>query len=312
MCNAICAFLEAALTAKGSEVCQFARSETTWLAVFEVYLDRFEYSPPKPMKQILATLTNILATHSDPDTAGSIRSYLIDSVVKTILLAEPLTRLKASVVSLHFLIRKEAFPAVDLISHLQKWLRANVNSWTPVIGEHATNIGLNISTFTGSGPSVSVEEQGTITAQLLCLVLLLHLQNANVVTSSGALLSQLCFKLKKESEDGLFQYSAPGNGAPFWAAPLKYLSLRNLDNLDATISLAFHLLFRGQPAEFSSFLDVLPLKDLLSENHGETGTAEFALLIAVLETGKELGLVHEDRAYHYSPLRLVSYIIRLT
>ncbi|EFE37800.1 hypothetical protein TRV_07545 [Trichophyton verrucosum HKI 0517] len=296
VCNAICAFLEAALTAKGSEVCQFARSQKTWLAVFEVYLDRFEYSPPKPMKQILATLTNILATHSDPDTAGSIRSYLIDSVVKTILLAEPLTRLKASVVSLHFLIRKEAFPAVDLISHLQKWLQANVNSWTPVIGEHATNVGLDISTFTGSGPSVSVEEQGTITAQLLCLVLLLHLQNANVVTSSGTLLSQLCFKLKKQSEDGLFQYSTPGNGAPFWAAPLKYLSLRNLDNLDATISLAFHLLFRGQPAEFSSFLDVLPLQDLLSENYGETGTAEFALLIAVLETGKELGLVHEDQA----------------
>ncbi|KMQ43672.1 Armadillo-type fold [Trichophyton rubrum] len=296
VCNAICAFLEAAITAKGLEVCKFARSEKTWLAVFEVYLDRFEYSPPKPMKQILATLTNILATHSDPDTAGSIRSYLIDSVVKTILLAEPLTRLKASVVSLHFLIRKEAFPAVDLVAHLQRWLQANVNSWTPAIGEHATNIGLDVSTFTGRAPSASVEEQGTITAQLLCLVLLLHLQNANVVTSSGALLSQLCFKLKKESENGPFQYSTPGHGAPFWAAPLKYLSLRNLDNLDATISLAFHLLFRGQPAEFSSFLDVLPLKDLLSENYGETGTAEFALLIAVLETGKELGLVHEDKA----------------
>ncbi|KAG8212344.1 Cell cycle-associated protein [Trichophyton interdigitale] len=296
VCNAVCAFLEAALTAKGLEVCQFARSEKTWLAVFEIYLDRFEYSPPKPMKQILATLTNILATHSDPDTAGSIRSYLIDSVVKTILLAEPLTRLKASVVSLHFLIRKEAFPAVDLITHLQRWLQANVNSWTPVIGEHAANIGLDISTFAGSQPSASGKEQGTITAQLLCLVLLLHLQNANVVTSSGALLSQLCFKLKKESEEGRFQYSTPGNGAPFWAAPLKYLSLRNLDNLDATISLAFHLLFRGQPAEFSSFLDVLPLNDLISENYGETGTAEFALLIAVLETGKELGLVHEDQA----------------
>ncbi|OAL72619.1 hypothetical protein A7D00_3621 [Trichophyton violaceum] len=296
VCNAICAFLEAAITAKGLEVCKFARSEKTWLAVFEVYLDRFEYSPPKPMKQILATLTNILATHSNPDTAGSIRSYLIDSVVKTILLAEPLTRLKASVVSLHFLIRKEAFPAVDLVAHLQRWLQANVNSWTPAIGEHATNIGLDVSTFTGRAPSASVEEQGTITAQLLCLVLLLHLQNANVVTSSGALLSQLCFKLKKESENGRFQYSTPGHGAPFWAAPLKYLSLRNLDNLDATISLAFHLLFRGQPAEFSSFLDVLPLKDLLSENYGETGTAEFALLIAVLETGKELGLVHEDKA----------------
>ena len=305
MCNAICAFLEAAITAKGLEVCKFARSEKTWLAVFEVYLDRFEYSPPKPMKQILATLTNILATHSDPDTAGSIRSYLIDSVVKTILLAEPLTRLKASVVSLHFLIRKEAFPAVDLVAHLQRWLQANVNSWTPAIGEHATNIGLDVSTFTGRAPSASVEEQGTITAQLLCLVLLLHLQNANVVTSSGALLSQLCFKLKKESENGPFQYSTPGHGAPFWAAPLKYLSLRNLDNLDATISLAFHLLFRGQPAEFSSFLDVLPLKDLLSENYGETGTAEFALLIAVLETGKELGLVHEDSEYRHSPLRLV-------
>ncbi|EFQ99539.1 hypothetical protein MGYG_02552 [Nannizzia gypsea CBS 118893] len=295
VCNAICAFLEAALTAEGSEVCQFAQSEVTWLAVFEIYLDRFEYSPPKPMKQLLATLTNILATRCDPDTAGSIRSYLIESVVKTILLAEPLARLKASVVSLHFLIRKDAFPVVDLIAHLQKWLQDNVNSWTPVIGEHANNIGLDISTFTSGGHSASAAEQSMITAQLFCLVLLLHLQNANVVTSSGALLSQLCFKLKKESEDGRFQYSASENGAPFWAAPLKYLSLRNLDNLDATISLAFHLLFRGRPAEFSSFLHVLPLEDLISENYSNTGTAEFALLIAVLETGKELGLVHEDQ-----------------
>ncbi|EEQ31240.1 HEAT repeat protein [Microsporum canis CBS 113480] len=299
VCNAICAFLEAALTARDPEICQFARSKATWLSIFEVYLDRFEYNPAKPMKQILATLTNILATHPESDTTSSIRSYLIESVVKTILLAEPLARLKASVVSLHFLIRKDAFPAVDLISRLQEWLRANGNCWIPVIGEHSTNVGLDIPAFTDSnrgGVLASQDEQGLITAQIFCLVLLLHLQNANVVTSSGALLSQLCFKLKKESEAGRFRYSTSDNGAPFWAAPLKYLALRNLDNLDSTISLAFHLLFRGRLAEFQSFLDILPLEDLLSENYSNTGTTEFALLIAVLETGKELGLIHEDQA----------------
>ncbi|KAK2868038.1 hypothetical protein FQN49_003219 [Arthroderma sp. PD_2] len=298
VCNAICAFLEAALTAGDSRICRFARSEAIWLSVFGVYLERFEYSPPKPMKQILATLTNILATHPDQDTASSIRSYLTRSVAQTILLAEPLTRLKASVVSLHFLIRKDAFPVVDLIARLQDWLCFNFNSWTPVVGQHCANIGLNITTFAGRDRdrgSVSQGELNMITAQVFCLVLLLHLQNPNVVTSSGALLAQICFKLKKESEYGRFQYSASDNTS-FWAAPLKYLALRNLDNLDSTISLAFHLLFKGRPTEFQSFLAVLPLHDLLSENFGDTCTAEFDLLIAVLETGKELGLVHEDKA----------------
>ncbi|KAF3482664.1 uncharacterized protein GIQ15_01988 [Arthroderma uncinatum] len=299
-CNALCAFLEAALTTGDSEICQFARSEATWLSVFGVYLERFEFSPPKPMKQILATLTNILATHPDPAITSSIRSYLTKSVVQTIILAEPLTRLKASVVSLHFLIRKDAFPAVDLMSRLQDWLRLNLNSWIPVVGAHCTNIGLDISaTFAGSDTdraSIHGDELGMITAQVFCLVLLLHLQNPNVVTSSGALLAQICFKLKREFEDGRFQYSTPDKHVPFWTAPLKYLSLQNLDNLDATISLAFHLLFKGRPAEFQSFLDVLPLQDLLSEHYNDTCTPEFDLLIAVLETGKELGLVHEDQA----------------
>lgn len=296
-CNAVTAFLDALLESGNEELRQFALSEDLWVSVFELYLDRFEDGRPRPMKQVLNTLANIVAKHPDLDVSNSMRSWITKTVISNIILLEPRSRLKASVVALDCLIRKDAFTLVDVIAQLQEWLWVNYQTWTPLLGEHCISIGIPLSSLSDehSRAALTTDELQTYASQILCLSLLLHAQNQNLATASGTLLARICRTSKCSS---VVNQSKPGEldeTTPFWIAPLKHMSLLNLDNLELITGHVFQILFRERPETFHMFLKALPLSELESGLYMETSKAEFDLLISVLQTGKELGLFHEDR-----------------
>ncbi|KAK2740916.1 hypothetical protein FQN57_005920 [Myotisia sp. PD_48] len=296
-CNAVTAFLEAALASNNSELCTFARSESTWLSVYDIFLDRYEYCQPKPMKQVLTTLVNILAAHPDPDIYRSICAHVTTSAIRNIVLVEPRSRLKASIVSFQYLIRKDAFATIDLINQVRLWLSAEYEAWMPIVGDHCIKMGLPISILAPGSKGVPEQdaESHVLTAQILCLSLLLHLHNSNVATISGQVFVSLVIRLKSVSEKGEFKDASKDSDPPFWTTPLKYMCLLYLENLDAMINHVLHPLFQGRASEFQSFVHVLPIEALTSGNKLDTSSPDLDLLIAVLQTGKALGLVYEDQ-----------------
>ncbi|PCH00030.1 Armadillo-like helical [Penicillium occitanis (nom. inval.)] len=77
-----------------------AYSNQTWLAVFEVVLTRFDDTTPKPMKQVLSGLFKFLKKHPDAAEAHRIQTGIMDKIMPSIILADPRSRLKSSLVSL--------------------------------------------------------------------------------------------------------------------------------------------------------------------------------------------------------------------
>lgn len=304
-CNAVSVFLDASLASDNQELSQFALSEDTWTSLYEIFLDRMEEGKPKPMKQVLNSLSTVLEKISAVKTPRLIYQRIMEAALPSIFLLETRSRLKASIVSLEWLIRKDAFPAVDFIAELQRWLWGNSGSWIPIFKEHCLNIDVPLSILADehSRATLGIEDLQIYAAQLLTLALLLNAQHQNVASVTGGLLSKLILKLNSASSIGGFRYTMLNTNRPFWIAPLKYVALLEIDTLESMTNHVFRPLFQKNHAEFRHFIEALPLARFLAGKPPATSDTEFELLVYVLQMGKELGLVHEDRKYTLSPTK---------
>lgn len=293
ICNVVSGYLESALRSDYGELGQFVRSEATWMSVFELYLDRYVNARPKPMKQILATLIMILSKHMDANTAKSVRSQIVKVLVPTIILFEPRSRLKASLVSLESLVRKEAIDVVELFLLTEDWLWANHSSWIPLLGENCIDLGIPLDSLADEQRRKEIPQWDLrlYAARIFCLVLLLSTRNRDISLPAGMLFSQLCYRLKSVAAGHDFPYYQ--EETPFWVSPLKYISLMNLGCLEPIANHVLSPLFKMERKDFFYFVNSLPLNSLSSKTVAKASNEEYNLLFAILELGKELGLVHE-------------------
>ncbi|EAS34462.3 HEAT repeat protein [Coccidioides immitis RS] len=293
ICNAVSAYLESALKSDYEELRHFVLSKETWISVFEDFLDRYQNGRPKPMKQVLGTLIMILSKYMDAATSRLVCEHIARITVPTIILFEPRSRLKASLVSLESLIRKEAVNVVDWLHSAEEWLWANHSSWIPLLGEYCTDLKVPLTRLADEETrrDISPGSLHLYAARILCLVLLLNTHNRDISLPAGMLFSQLCCRLKSVAAAYEFRYYA--NDDPFWVAPLKYVSLMNLDCLDPIANHVLFPLFKTEPKDFLSFVSTLPLDSIRSKTRSKASNEEYTLLFAILERGKELGLVHD-------------------
>ncbi|WEW57008.1 hypothetical protein PRK78_002467 [Emydomyces testavorans] len=296
ICNAISGYLESALKSDNEELRQFVLSETTWMSVFENYLDRYQNGRPKPMKQVLTTLIMIVSKYMDASTSRLVYQQIARITIPVIVLFEPRSRLKACLVALEALMRKDAVDVAELCRLTENWLWDNRPSWIPLLGEHCVNleIPLNKLAHQTERNELSLEDLRLYAMQIFCLVLLLNMNNRDISLPAGMLFFQLCCRLKSVTSVYEFQYYT--NGTPFWAAPLKYVSLMNLNDLDPIANHALFPLFQTEPKDFLSFVTSLPLDSLQSKSYTRASNEEYTLLFAILELGKTLGLVHNKEA----------------
>lgn len=294
--NAISGFIDAAQVSTNEETRQLVLSPESWLAVFEVYLDRFDDGKPKPMKQVLNSLVKILVKHPDPSEAESMRPKIGDATIPSIMLGEPRSRVKASLVALELFVHKNAVPASDLILMVSNWLVTHHKRWIPLFQEHFKALSIDTAQFTKPISTINIgDKEFQITAaRIFALGLLVQAKNPEFISAVGTVLATLCQKMNAspEAEKGLD--SEPQKGSAIWVAPVKHILLQNLDNLEALSNNILHPLFSVDPKGFRSFIHQLPVKSLLSGDMTDAPLDQFVLLFSSLQMAKKLGLVHED------------------
>lgn len=274
---------------KREETRQLALHHETWLSVFEVFLDRFEDSKPKPMKQVLTSLVKVLAKQRQEDSSGVIVPKIVDETIPSIVLGEPRSRRKPSLVSLEVFIRKNAILPGELISMVEGWLLKNNERWVPVLQDDCVALTIDVSKFKNRGLSDS--ESKATAAKILILGLLSQAKNADFASSAGSTIAVFFQKLKavsdKSDEEARSLVST-------WVTPVKQVMLQNLDGLEFMSNQILYPLFSIDTRGFHCFIDNLPYKTLLAGDMSDASPEEFMLLFTALQGAKKIGLVHED------------------
>ncbi|PYH94631.1 HEAT repeat protein [Aspergillus ellipticus CBS 707.79] len=287
-CNALSAFLDAALVSSDESTRQLARSDETWLAVFEVFMARYKDVKPKPMKQVLESLVLLLAKTRQELDRSALCKKIIAATIPSVIVGEPRARLKASFAALEMLLRKNAIPPLEFISLTDQWLRNHPESWTSLFQDPCQALSIDISQYLQG--SLSESDTHRITTAILVLGMLARGTKAEIAAASGDTMSIFFQKVKAASDAQYF--------VSVWVAPVRHVLLRNLDNLEYMCNYVLQPSFGNDPAGFKAFIEMLPLNSLLAGDMSDAPLAEFMLLFASLQIAKKIGLVHED---HYIP-----------
>ncbi|KAL2364309.1 hypothetical protein RJZ56_002740 [Blastomyces dermatitidis] len=303
------AFLDATALSTNERIREFSLSGSNppWACTFEVLLDRYERKP-KPMRLVLTSLIRIISRHHDDSIIQSVRSNLIQLVIPNILLCEPRSRLKACLISLEWLIRKDTLPVLDLIQKMKTWMLENPMAWAPRLERHCIKLGVPINIFIDRESSQNIGENELLfyAAQIFTISLLLNSNNRDLALPAGTLFTLFCHRLEAASIS--FLYNSPSSSGPLWQAPLRYIALQNLDALNAVSDHFLYPLFKAIPSGFQSFIRTLPCHDL-QPSSCEATTDELIVLFAALQIAKELGLVQEGSSGVLTSASGESYII---
>jgi hypothetical protein len=273
-----------------------AYSNQTWLAVFEVVLIRFDDATPKPMKQVLSGLFKFLKKHPDASEARRIQAGLIDKIMPSIILGDPRSRLKSSLISLERLVRESGMSTSMLMSLIYDWLVAHYDEWQTLYARHCQALSVDISPLHGTTAhvrydDVSISVKHSIST-IFSLAILIHAKEHGFMSTGGSLMAFLHKNAGEENKD-------PGQSCyPLmsWIRPTKHIMLENMEYLELfSRSILLPLLEKDIKA-FRAFIGDLPLDPVLSGNMEGAGTVdEFILLFSALGVGKKIGFVHEDR-----------------
>ncbi|RHZ58954.1 THADA/TRM732 family protein [Aspergillus thermomutatus] len=290
-CNALSAFLDAASVSKCENTRQLAQSPDTWLSAFEAFITRFEDAKPKPMKQVLTSLVKLLAKSRQESGSRLMQAGVVDAILPSIILGEPRARLKASLVSLEIITRKNAILPHEMISMLQVWLSKNSDKWISLLQEDCKALSMDVSLLSNEAScnTKSVESRG-LAVQILLLGLLNQAKNPELASSAGDTMAAFFQKLKtvpSPAQDECALLSV-------WIPPVRYMVLQNMDNLEPMSNYVLQPLFVNDPSGFHSFLDSLPLKNVFAGDMADAALAELTLLFASLQVAKKTGLVDED------------------
>ncbi|KAL4875089.1 putative death-receptor fusion protein-domain-containing protein [Aspergillus karnatakaensis] len=296
-CNALSAFLDAAFVSQCSETKQLARSPETLILVFDTFLTRFKDVKPRPMKQVLESLAVILAKSRDEPQRPAIQRQFIDGILPSLILGEPRSRLKASIIALETLLRKNAFLPTELISLVDAWLLQNPVQWPSVLQEECRLCSIDVTQCLDRPPEIADFQvtSGETALQILFLGILNRSKAFELAASSGEVMATFFKKLELPSNAGLSSEDKR-TIALAWVKPVKYFLMANLDLLEKISNYILQRLFDLSASGFHHFLDTLPLKSLLSGDMSSSSSDELTVLFACLQTGKKVGLVHED---HY-------------
>ncbi|KAI5292421.1 hypothetical protein KEM55_007810, partial [Ascosphaera atra] len=291
ICNAISTFMESSVGAEDEEICNRVLSKEHCMLLFEAYLDMYEHSKPKPMRQVLNTLGHVLGEHASESIATELLAAIPPLLVSNIILSEPKSRLKASLLCLEWFIRKGHYAARDVLLYVREWLskKENYKSWGPLLSRHFANLNIPLSHYRPEAtPKEGVEYH---TAQILTTAVLLGGLEQDILPSAGSFISVLCHELrhtrngKTDGTDDLYPYEF--SGSPFWSSPLRYIALQNLDNIKNLSNHVFFPIFKSKRSGFQRFIDTLPL-EVVQDGKPADNQDELILLFHVLEAAKEL------------------------
>jgi hypothetical protein len=288
--NTVSAFLDCGIDSQHEGTRHLVRSSQAWLAVFEVYMNRFDEAKSKSMMQVLFSLVNILK-HDQTD-AQLIRSKVVDATIPSLILRGSRSQLKASMLSIEVFIRKNVIRPTELIMLVENWLVQNAQRWTHLLQEDCKALSIDISQFT-SKPR-SDDSRGSAmedTAKVLALGLVSWGRNLDFASPAGSALGAVFQSMQTSSREGNAEAQ---NLSSAWVAPVRHVVLQNMGTLEMMSNQILYPLFKVDPSGFNYFMHALPLKDILAGDMTHDSLPELTLLFSALQVGKKIGLVHED------------------
>lgn len=283
-CNAVSAFIDASVNSENPETKKLGQSSLVWQALFDVFMTRFEDVKPKPLKQVLGSLAAILAKHHEGKIREASNKAVIDSILPSIVLGEPRSRLKGSLVCLELFIRKSAILPSELIPLVQRWLSKNKSKWIPLFEKDRHTLFPDAAC-----PETIVmhdDPSEELAARVFFLGLLDQTSNRAMAGTSGMMLATFLRRLKSQSPNTKL--------SSLWVSPMRHVLLKKLDSLDILSVQLLTPLFTADPPGFIAFIESLPLINLSTGNMSGAEQSEYMLLFASLEVGKKANLVHED------------------
>lgn len=286
-CNAVTAFVDAAIASGNEETQSLGLLPETWLAIFDVFLNRYEDAKPKPLKQLLGSLTTILSKYYQGTRRTFIQTKVVDAIIPSIVLGDPRSRLKGCLVCLETFIRKSAILPSELISLVREWLAKHRERWITSFGKVCEVLSLDTSELRYDCVPGNVSDE--LAAKIFVLGLLTQTNNREMASSTGVMLASFLQKMKSGT-----RLESSQQVSRIWVAPVRHMVLQNLDTLEAQSTQILEPVFTADPSGFHDFIAMLPLNTLLAGDMTDVPLGEYMLLFAALQVGKKINLVHED------------------
>jgi len=290
-CNVLCAFLDQAFVSPISEMRSFMLSIEIWRAFFDVYMDRYGDSKPKPMKQVLVTLVNSLSRWPRPEEAQVLRKDTLDTFLLWINSPDNTSMLQPALHGLAYFVSKGIFSVKDVVVSLQRLGSTDDSLPAEDLTTQATQGG---QAATSSGdPAFPAPASGTPSENLMetfICTLLLWASHTGVATSASHLISTFFKILRKHSSKEINFYHSVTK-LPLWVAPLKRTLERKPEIVEALKHHVLPELFRLSPEDIHDFVKSLHLEHYSCGKVAANDHSDFLLLLSSLQVAQDLGLV---------------------
>ena len=284
--NAVSVFVQSAMTSQNARTKQIAQSPQTWMIIFEDYMNRFDDSKSKSMRDVLFALIRIMKFQEE--NTQFLKSQVVDSTIPHLILPGSRSRLKASILAIEVFIRKSAIPPTELISLIAEWLVKHHTSWTSHLQKDCEALSIDVAQFINqpADDTTGSTWRMEVASKIFVLGLTSCGRNMDSASAVGHTLAAL-FDNKRSSPCQKVVASS-------WVAPVRHVTLQNMDALETISNQILHRLFQIDPDGFNRFINTLPFKSIVDGDMTNAPLDEITLLLSALQIGKKVGLVHED------------------
>lgn len=176
-CNAVSVYLASTHRAENSDLRAFVLSTSVWASAYDCAQHAFSCGKTKPALQVLETLAILANEHPDEHAASRLLWRSAESLISTIIIGEPQSRIKASCIFLSCLSKKTSLRLIlpEVIGHS---LRQHLQQWQIRCNYH--------------GLSTASRAHGLTALQELLLALLFAIKDLETRSAALKLFSQLC------------------------------------------------------------------------------------------------------------------------
>ncbi|KAF2015270.1 HEAT repeat protein-like protein [Aaosphaeria arxii CBS 175.79] len=284
--NALCAFIETCQASRATYVQHALLSDSIWFRLLEIFLQRSDNAKGKSMRHMLLALTSVLQKNEDTESSQLLRDRAIQTFLDIICLRHDRVKVKPALQGLSHFLSKDVV-TLERLNHLYGRLAEEAPGKT------------------------------SSSTQSLLRKLLTWTVHHDTALSAGHLIRNFLIHVRKSSSDT--ESTTPeGSVRPLWIQPVVEMLRQWPDRMQEFKTHVFPHCFLPYVDEYARFLSYLHFKDHLGVNEdlpdslelyashetGLEGAEEFKILLATIQTGKELGIVKDIDFRHCAAIEL--------
>ena len=261
--NTLCALIDRCSISSNVAVRELIWRAGVWGKTFGLFLNRSQEARPKAAKQLLATLSSSLTKNPDKLAARGVR---VHDLCRLLIIEDDHSRTKAALHVLAHFLSKGIIELPSVLDVLAKIQHRAPSEDLHIEAQHLIGILLDWG---------SVEDFGSIVGRTISTVL----DKASGQTGCQSLVDDV----------GSFDREAP-----IWSQPLAEALQDDRVRVDRLRNHVFPVLFKRNTAQYLAFLHQQGLENFAEGTLFEKRSiVDGNSFLAVLQAGKELGLVYE-------------------